>query len=177
MPRSTHLHKSMLLRGVKFLPPALDRADIEATKGKANRSGRSFGGAPLRSDYSNGRGRGQISYADGRPNPFAAHINPGYAPPGVPNNARGPPPQPPYGWVPPPPGTQAFRGGPPPPPGEGVPHGYPPQPQHYGYAPPPPPLSGYYNGGYVEKSRSNSGYGAPQGSQYNNHNNYSRGGR
>ena len=118
----------------------LDRADLEATKGKANRSGRYFGGAPLRGDYgngkSNGRGRGQISYSDSRPNPFAAHINPNYAPPGVANNSRGlTTSQPPYGWLPQPPGAHASRGGPPPPPplGGGVPYGHPPPPQQYGY--------------------------------------------
>ena len=180
MPRSSYTHKSMLLRGVKFSPPALDRADIEATKGKANRSGRSFGGAPIRGDYSNnnGRGRDQISYADSRPNPFAAHINPNYAPPSVSSNFRGPPPpQPPHGWLPQPPGAQAFRGDAPPPRplGGGVPYGHPPPPQQYGYAPPPSPPSNHYNGGYVDPSRNGNGYGASP--RYNNQNSYSRGSR
>lgn len=179
MPRSNHIHKSMLLRGVKFLPPALDRADIEATKGKANRSGRSFGGAPLRGDYGNGngRGRGQISYADSRPNPFAAHINPNYAPPSVSTNSRGPPPSyPPSGWMPQPPGAQVFRGGVPPL-GGGVPYGYPPPPQQHRYAPPPPPSSNHYNGGYVDQSRNGSDYSAGMDGRYNNQHSYGRGSR
>jgi 5'-3' exoribonuclease 2 len=50
MPKSGHIHKSMLLRGVKFPPPALNPADIEATKGRAARSGRSNAGVPLQGD-------------------------------------------------------------------------------------------------------------------------------
>ncbi|KAL8949150.1 MAG: hypothetical protein Q9222_004715 [Ikaeria aurantiellina] len=157
MPKSTHTHKSMLLRGVKPAAPALTREDIEATKGRAVHSGRSFGGAPLRNG-GGGRGRGgggggHINYNDNRPNPFAAHIHPGYAPP--------PPPQ----------FYQGGRGGPPPPQqrgwgggyngyggqqqgyhGNGGPHGGPPPPM------PPPGLpqgggNGYYPGG-------GQGYGA-----------------
>ncbi|KAM5437835.1 5'-3' exoribonuclease 2 [Microsporum ferrugineum] len=101
MPKSMHAHKSMLLRGVKFKEPALDKTDLEITRNKARHSGRSFGGAPLHSNRG-GRGRGggggrggQISYASNdRPNPFAAHLPPGYVPP----------PQPP-GWNPAPPGV------------------------------------------------------------------------
>lgn len=182
MPRSNHIHKSMLLRGVKLLPPALDRADIEATKGKANRSGRSFGGAPLRDDYGNGnvRGRGQISYADSRPNPFAAHINPNYPPPNMSSNPRGPlPSHPPSAWLPQPPGAQAFRRGMPPPPplGGGVPYGYQPPPQQYQYAPPHPSLSNHYSGGFVDQSRTGGDYDASLDSRYINQNHYRRGSR
>lgn len=131
MPQTAYTHKSMLLRGVKFGPPTLDRADIEATKGKASRSGRSYGGAPLRGNHGNGRGRGgQISYGDSRPNPFAAHINPGFPPQGIPSTYRNGPPPPPTGnWVPPPPGPPTFWRGPPPPQSHGTPpygHSYPP---------------------------------------------------
>ena len=92
----------MLLRGVKFAPPALDRADIEATKGRANRSGRSHGSAPLRGRNGNDRGRGSISYApDPRPNPFALHVPPGYAPPSAGANYYGGAPRPyPAEWRP-----------------------------------------------------------------------------
>ncbi|EAS32368.3 5'-3' exoribonuclease 2 [Coccidioides immitis RS] len=79
IPKSMYTHKSMLLPGVKFNPPVLDKTDIEVTKAKAQRSGRSFGGAPLHSG--NGRGRGRISYASDRPNPFAAHLDPSFKPP------------------------------------------------------------------------------------------------
>ncbi|MCJ1284596.1 5'-3' exoribonuclease 2 [Xylographa opegraphella] len=83
MPRSQYVHKSMLLRGVKLAPAALDRADIEATKGRANRSGRSYGGAPLRGNNGSARGRGSFDYSNPRPNPFAEYINPGFTPPGI----------------------------------------------------------------------------------------------
>ncbi|KAL8775614.1 MAG: hypothetical protein Q9209_000110 [Squamulea sp. 1 TL-2023] len=155
MPKSSHVHKSMLLRGVQPAPPALNREDIEATKRAAAHSGRSYGGAPLRG---NGRGRdggGHINYGDNRPNPFAAHVNPVYAPPPPRqfHGGRGPPPMPPQGWIPPPPGGQ-YNGYGPPPHRQGY-NGYAPPPPMNGYhgAPPPPPGSGYQNG--------NQGYGPP----------------
>lgn len=174
MPRSIHVHKSMLLRGVQPAPPALNREDIEATKGRAAHSGRSFGGVPFRGNNGGGRGRGggQINYANNRENPFVAHINPGYAPPLPPHlqGGRGPPPIPPPmpGWAPPP---QANYGG--------QYNGYapmpPPQQNYNGYGPPPPPnehhggppsANGYYAG--------NQGYGPPppQDRQYNGHDGY-----
>ncbi|KAL8719081.1 MAG: hypothetical protein Q9225_003859 [Loekoesia sp. 1 TL-2023] len=141
MPISSHIHKSMLLRGVQPAPPALTREDIEAAKGRAAHSGRSFGGAPLRGNNGSGRGRGgnHISYADSRPNPFAAHINPNFVPPHPPppppqfqGGGRGPPPM--QGWGPPPP----------PPNFGGQYNGYgPPQQGYGGYGLPPPP---YYRG-------------------------------
>lgn len=130
MPKSTYAHKSMLLRGVKLAPPVLDRSDIEATKGRANKSGRSFGGAPLRGGSGRGRG-GQFSYADQRPNPFAAHLNPAFG--GVPTGSAGSHGQPPYGE------NNYGRG----PPSQNYGHGPPPNGQ---YNRPPPPSNGYYNG-------------------------------
>ncbi|KAL9638374.1 MAG: hypothetical protein Q9204_001532 [Flavoplaca sp. TL-2023a] len=158
MPKSSHVHKSMLLRGVKPAPPTLNGEDIEATKRAAAHSGRSFGGAPLRG---NGRGRGgsrgngggssQINYGDNRPNPFAAHVKPGYAPPPPPHfqGGRGPPPLPPQGWVPPPPGAQ-YDGYRPPRPSFNDFH-HPPPMNGYHRGPPPPPGNSYYAGnpGYV----------------------------
>ncbi|MCJ1390364.1 5'-3' exoribonuclease 2 [Xylographa bjoerkii] len=150
MPRSQYVHKSMLLRGVKFAPSALDRADIEATKGRANRSGRSYGGAPLRGNSGNGRGRGNFDYSSSRPNPFAEYVNPGFAPPGIGSYGQRPP-QPPRDWRGPP-GTQQYHHAPPNhsggytqrpgPPDQGP---YAPPGWHTGYAPPLPP-QGYYNG-------------------------------
>ncbi|KAI1906395.1 5'-3' exoribonuclease 2 [Ophidiomyces ophidiicola] len=93
IPKSKHIHKSMLLSGVKFNPPVLDKADIEATKAKASQSGRSFGGAPLHSG--NGRGRGRMSYTGDRQNPFAAHLDPNFRPPSNMNPSQ-------RGWNPPP---------------------------------------------------------------------------
>lgn len=184
MPKSTHTHKSMLLRGIKPAPAALDRSDIEATKGRANHSGRSHGGAPLRGGYGNSRGRGgQVNYqSEARPNPFAAHINPGFAPPGVPNNYRGgPPPQPTQGW-PPPPGADPFQRGPPPPYG-GNSNGYPPTNQghnhhgpqpspHNGYynVPPQPTHNGYHNGNYGNQGPNHNYYGPPQDGRYGGYN-------
>ncbi|KAK5017279.1 5'-3' exoribonuclease 2, partial [Cryomyces antarcticus] len=83
---------------------------IEAIRGRSRQSGRQFGGVPLNDNYNNGgRGRGRggrINYGadsrqnyndarngysgdsrggyaqqDGRPNPFAAHLNPQFVPP------------------------------------------------------------------------------------------------
>ncbi|MCJ1453268.1 5'-3' exoribonuclease 2 [Mycoblastus sanguinarius] len=172
MPRSVHIHKSMLLRGVKFASPALDHADIEATKGRANHSGRSFGSAPLRGGHGNGRGRGgQINYADDRPNPFAAHLNPGFAPP--PNQYErgalaptgqfnGYPPPPPRangyynGMLPP---SNGYYNGPPTP--QGRFNGPPPPQNGYYNGPPPMPPNGYSNG-LGGNQHSNSYYAHPQ---------------
>ncbi|KAL9606629.1 MAG: hypothetical protein Q9179_000215 [Wetmoreana sp. 5 TL-2023] len=153
MPKSIHVHKSMLLRGVQPAPPALNREDIEATKGRAAHSGRSFGGVPFRGNNGGGRGRGggggHINYGPNRENPFAAHINPGYAPPPPPQfqGGRGPPPIPPpmSGWAPPPQANFSSQY-----------NGYAPPPQqgYNGYGPPgPPPGNGYHAG--------NQGYGPP----------------
>ncbi|KAL4869840.1 hypothetical protein BDV12DRAFT_167149 [Aspergillus spectabilis] len=113
IPKSTHTHKSMLLRGVKFNPPALDNADIQATKSRAQHSGRSYGGAPFRG----GRG-GRMNYGSDRnhgsdrPNPFAAHLDPKFMPGGNTGGPTGVP----SGWVPPSSGSGNFSRGPPPPP-------------------------------------------------------------
>ncbi len=147
----------MLLRGVKFGPSVLNAEDIAATKGRANHSGRSFGGAPLGRGRGRGRG-GQMNYTEERPNPFAAHINPGYG--------HGPPPT--FG-----------RGGPPP---NGQYNGYPPPPPRYSGAPPPAhagyynnhaaPQSGYaYNNGQGPMSGyGNSYYPPPQDGRYSGYN-------
>ncbi|KAL4879351.1 XRN 5'-3' exonuclease N-terminus-domain-containing protein [Aspergillus karnatakaensis] len=126
IPKSTHTHKSMLLRGVKFNQPALDQADIQATKSRAQHSGRSYGGAPFRG----GRG-GRMNYAsdrnnygndrnqgNDRPNPFAAHLDPKFIPGGNQGGQMGAPP----GWAPPS-GSGNFSRGPPPPPRGGC-HSY-----------------------------------------------------
>ncbi|KAL9103852.1 MAG: hypothetical protein Q9163_001130 [Psora crenata] len=139
MPQSAHVHKSMLLRGIDMPTPVLEPADIQATRGKANSSGRSYGGVPFRGGHSNGHGRGgQINYAaNDRPNPFAAHLNPNYAPP-LNFDARGPPP-----------------------PTHGQYHRYHPQPpaRANGYDFGSKPLQGgYYNGGIPPPA-----YGRPPG--------------
>lgn len=137
----------MLLRGVKFNTPVLDKTDIEVTKSKAQQSGRSFGGVPFQSHNGRGRGRGG-SYQSDRPNPFAAHIPPNYAPP---QQMNGPP-----GWVPPPPGANRYPPGPPP-------------PQQYnrnqfqGPPPPYPPRGGYGGGQYNQWNQHAPREYAPQG--------------
>ena len=128
----------MLLRGLKMPQPILERADIEATRAKANSSGRSHGGVPLRGDNNGGGRGGRINYADDRPNPFAAHINPNFAHP--PN----------FGKAPPPP-VHNRSYGPPPSMNDGYYHGPPPlQNGSYngppGYGRPPPPPQGYGGG-------------------------------
>lgn len=162
MPHSTHVHKSMLLRGVKLAPKVLNREDIEATKGRASHSGRSFGGIPFGRGRGNGRGRGgQINYANDRPNPFAAHINPSFAPP--PSFGRGGPP--PQGgqfnnFPPPPP---RYNGGPPP--GQNGYYNGPPPQSGYGRqnGPPPLPMGGYNNGPHNGYSQGNYGNQNPTG--------------
>ena len=62
MPHSSHIHKSMLLRGVKLPSRALDQSDIEGTRSRAARSGRSHGGVPLRGNGGS-RGRDSFNYA------------------------------------------------------------------------------------------------------------------
>jgi len=116
MPPPTHVHKSMLFPGVVLPPPVLDKSDLAILKSKARNSGRDFGGAPLydntRRDPRDQQNRGgRINYAVDRPpvdagppgtsgdNPFAAFLDPRFAP-GMPGPGRGmpPPPQPPrYG--------------------------------------------------------------------------------
>ncbi|KAM0797988.1 exoribonuclease 2 [Usnea florida] len=146
MPQSIHVHKSMLLRGVKVGPATLDRADIEATKGRAMSSGRSHGGAPLGGGRGNGRGRGgHMNYSNDRPNPFAQHLKPGFAPP--PNGfGRGAPPPGQFNSYPPPPPPRTYFNGPPPPVQNGYYGGPPPATQGRYNGPPPPPQLGHYNG-------------------------------
>ena len=146
MPKSIHVHKSMLLRGVKIGPATLDRADIEATKGRAMSSGRSHGGAPLGGGRGNGRGRGgHMNYSNDRPNPFAQHLKPGFAPP--PNGfGRGAPPPGQFNGYHPPPPPRTYFNGPPPPVQNGYYGGPPPATQGRYNGPPPPPQPGHYNG-------------------------------
>jgi len=184
MPRSTHVHKSMLLRGVKFEAPTLNREDIEATKGRASHSGRSHGGAPLGRGRARGRGS-QIHYADDRPNPFAAHIQPGFGPP--PSFGRGGPP-PPHGGQfnghpppppryngPPPAAQNGYCSGPPPPQQAYGRYAGPPQQQPGGYynGPQQGPPGGYGNGNYGDRNAGNQ-YGPPPDVRYGGYNGNNR---
>jgi 5'-3' exoribonuclease 2 len=115
MPRSNHIHKSMLLRGIKLPAKALDQSDIEGTRSRAARSGRSHGGVPL---YGNGGSRGRDSFNYSGSNSFSRPQNYGqqsYGGHSDYNNHNYAPAQP-SSWQPPPPGVPGFARGPPPPP-------------------------------------------------------------
>jgi 5'-3' exoribonuclease 2 len=174
MPRSTNVHKSMLLRGVKLPPPTLNKGDIERTRNRAANSGRSYGGAPLRGGYGSGRGRPQ----DNRPlNPSPLPQTGGYGNYGNQSGYNGdnwrPSPSITQGsWLPPPP--QPHRAPLQPPPGVrlgSVSYAYqPPHPhlvgQNYsGRAPPPPPYERYNDrsdGRPGDRRQGGEGYGDSQ---------------
>ncbi|OKL64303.1 5'-3' exoribonuclease 2 [Talaromyces atroroseus] len=132
IPKSVHLHKSMLLRGVRFSPPALDQGDINTVKSRWR-----YGMRPFSGGSRPGRGGGQYNQQQGagagrpnmndRQNPFAAHLDPSFVPPPQVGGARG--------WAPPPVGGAGYSYGPPPPPRGG----------NYEY---PPPSQGYNSAGY-----------------------------
>ena len=165
----------MLLRGVKFAPSTLDRADIEATKGHAHHSGRSFGGAPLRGGRGGGRGRGgHINFADDRPNPFAQHLNPGFVPPPNAFGRGGPPPSGQFNGFPSP-KANGYYNGPPPPQPNGYSSGPPPPVGGRYNAPPQPPAGAYYNGpppanGYGNYGNQPGNYGPTQVHRYGGYN-------
>ncbi|KAL3479813.1 exoribonuclease 2 [Aspergillus californicus] len=172
IPKSSHVHKSMLLRGVKFAPPALDNGDIQATKSRAQHTGRSYGGVPFRGGHRGGR----MNYSNDRPNPFAAHLDPKFMAPGNQGGQTGP-----SGWAPPS-GGGNFTRGPPPPPrggsygsqqygsysGQGQPRNY--QQSNYGqgdyYGRGPP--AHYNNNPADQYNNRSSGYGSqePRGGGY-----------
>lgn len=168
MPRSNHIHKSMLLRSVKLPTRALDQSDIEGTKSRAARSGRSHGGAPLRGD-GGFRGRDSFNYAGSNSYSRSQNLNQqshsGY---NDYNNHNYPPPQ--TSWQPPPPGVAGFaRGPPPPPPGSygAYPHtqSYQAQtrPPNYGSQHPPPMPQFGYDAAYDHRNKNNGrpNYGPP----------------
>lgn len=178
MPVLNSVHKSMLLPGVKFSEPVLDYNDVEMTRARANKTGRSFGGVQLsqHGDRSDGR---RINYAGGD---RGGHNNNrgGYGGNGYGGNGG-------YGGrgndqyasraaealsnLPPHLAAQAAQHGVyPPPQGAGrPPPGYPPMPPqgyppaNYGQArgPPPPAQNGY--GGHQNGYGGRGGYGGGQG--------------
>lgn len=103
----------MLLRGVQMPSSVLTRSDIEVIRGRANRNGRGYGGAPLdRFNPGNGR-REPVHYGANTtrpPWPDRRHNAQGHGQPshGIPT--------PHHSWHPPPPGTPGFGIGLPPPP-------------------------------------------------------------
>ncbi|GAB7346968.1 hypothetical protein MBLNU459_g2021t1 [Dothideomycetes sp. NU459] len=60
MPPATHLHKSMLLPGLKMPAPALDYSDIEQTRQRSQKTGRGYGGVP----FDNGGRGGRFNYGN-----------------------------------------------------------------------------------------------------------------
>ena len=144
MPITAHVHKSMLLRGVKLPTAALDRSDIEILRSKSQRSGRSYGGVPLGRSNHNGDRRGPINYDYGPGRPHQRQDQPDRAP-----NFRSNGYQQRNSY--PVPGPSSTTWSPPPPPGYpgfGV-----------GLPPPPPPAHLYGNGSYEQNYGRNQGYG------------------
>ncbi|KAG0158669.1 hypothetical protein PDIDSM_6188 [Penicillium digitatum] len=175
IPKTSHVHKSMLLRGVKLPTPMLDSNDIRATQTRSQNSGRSFGGAPFQ-----GRGRGgRMNYSSDRANPFAAHLDPKFnsGPQGGPGGPSGTPMVPP-GWVPPGQGYGGYARGPPPPPRGGISHQYPPQhPPQHGYQQ-PGEFYGQQNNQYNQVGQYNNGHQSGYGQQdYRGGRGGNRGGR
>jgi len=165
IPVSTNIHKSQLLRGLN--PPAklLDQTDHDMQRNRANKSGRNFGGAPL---YDNRQSNDRRRSGDpgGRPinyaNPFAQHLDPGFA--AGQGQYRGPP-------VPP-----QSQAGQIPPPWMAAQMGWAPPPNFNGGRPPPPPVNyqqsygapqdyGRYQGNQqnANQQHGQSGYGQPNG--------------
>jgi 5'-3' exoribonuclease 2 len=154
MPVLNSVHKSMLLPGVMFKDPVLNYNDVEETRRKSERSGRSFGGVQLSQNGDRSDGR-RINYG-ARENDNRNGGN-GYGPNG--GYGRGPPTNDAFANkaadafsnLPPHLAAQAAQHGFAPPPGGGPPgfpsHGHPPMPPQ-GYPPrgPPQPQTGY-NGG------------------------------
>lgn len=147
MPRSTHIHKSMLLRGVKFPTPALNQDDIQATKGRAANPGRNPGGYSQRGQYGGGRGRGSYNRGNNSSNPYPRQqttSHQSYSAQTVYNQYSSPS----QGWQPPPPGLGGFaRNPPPPPPG-----------MHSSYAPGHPSQTAPFNGQYGSQYPAAPGY-------------------
>ena len=152
MPLISGLHKSMLLPGICFDEPVLDFNDVQVTRERANKTGRSHGGVQLsgngeRSDMRrihygardhNGGGGGYGGNGYGANGGYGT----GYA-----NQAANA-----FANLPPHLAQQAASHGFPPPPGP--PGGYPPQSQQQqrgyggGYGGPPQHRSGQRGGGY-----------------------------
>ncbi|KAI6249001.1 5'-3' exoribonuclease 2 [Erysiphe necator] len=72
MPKLTYTHKSMLLRGASIPPPVLTLAEVETTRDKALRSGRSYGGVPLHGD---GSRRKQFNYGSSKNPQYSQSYN------------------------------------------------------------------------------------------------------
>ena len=149
MPHSSHIHKSMLLRGLKMPAPVLEKADKDEIAAKSRSSGRGFGGVPFRNGGERG---GRINYAQDKiqqhlPSNFNVpqHIADRFPPPsGGQSHGYGPPPSRGnhYGGGSPPFPGQHQSGGPPMPPyphSQGRQQGYQAVSRFNAQGPPPPP--------------------------------------
>ncbi|QIW97182.1 hypothetical protein AMS68_002700 [Peltaster fructicola] len=148
MPVLPSLHQSMLLPGVKFGPPVLDYNDIQTTRSKAERSGRSHGGVRLSENGDRSDGR-RINYA-ARDDMYGGNSTRGHdnGHNGRDDRHRGNQQQP---WQNLPPGLAA----------QAAAHGFNQQGSHNGYNGPPqgypPAQRGGY--GYADQGGYASGYG------------------
>ena len=162
----------MLLRGVVLPKRALDQTDIETTKARAARSGRSYGGTPFRG---NGGDRGRDSFNYAAPNSYSRPPNQNHQSYGdqIGYNSHHYPQQHPSSWQPPPPGVTGFARSPPPPPNlyssysqsrqaQSAPASYDGQ-----YQRPMPPFGGY-EGAYGHRNDGNgsSNHGPPGYGRY-----------
>ncbi|GME37229.1 5-3 exoribonuclease 2 [Neofusicoccum parvum] len=174
MPKSTNIHKSMLLRGVKFPKPALSQDEILSVRSRAENNNRRGGGHGF-----GGGGRGFHSHNENRWNggpPRGNRNNNGHNGRGGHHHNNGGPPNGPNfnsnnpvaGFLNPNFDPQAFiqRGGPPPPPHVAAQmNGWqPPPPPQFGGAFPPPGMPAGY-GGYGGP-QGNGGHGGPRGGGY-----------
>ena len=171
MPQFKGVHKSMLLPGIQFNEPMLDFNDVQATRDRAQKTGRSHGGVQLSQNGDRSDGQ-RINYAardggrdggrGGSRGGYNAHnngygANGGYGS-GAGNGYAGPPPPQQGGGMPNlPPGLAA----------QAAAHGFPP-----GGTPPQQPP-----GGYASRGGARGGYGG--GAGYGNgqsHSGYGGGG-
>jgi 5'-3' exoribonuclease 2 len=152
---------------------ALDQNDIEMTKGRAARSGRGYGGAPLRGGQQGDRGRDSRDSFNYTPNnSYSRQPQPNTRPPGTGNgyNGYGYPQPNSMGWQPPVPGAGGFaRGPPPPPPNAG--YGSYPQPSYGGYPPALPAQHAQQAPGYAPGTY-NPQYQQGQAPHYDNQGSY-----
>ncbi|KAK4626443.1 5'-3' exoribonuclease 2 [Fulvia fulva] len=195
MPTFNSIHKSMLLPGIKFNEPVLDYNDVQMTRNRAEKSGRSHGGVQLSqggdrsdgrrmnfaarddprggNDRNNGHGHGNGCGANGgygRGDPYSSRAAEAFGnlPPHLAAQAAQ------HGYGPPGGGQDRY---PPPQPPRGYPpqQGYPPQGYDRNRAPPPPQHNGYggrggYSGGYGGgRGGGGGGYGGDsyRGGDYN----------
>lgn len=159
MPVVNGLHKSQLLAGVKFAAPVLDYNDVEATRRRADKTGRGHGGVQLTENGGRSDGRGMNFAARPPPQNGGYQGNNGYGANGGYGQQGGfnVPPQIAQRFPPPPPGM----GYPPPVPAQAY-GGYPAEHNNYGGY--PAQQNGGYgggrqNGGQQNGGQQNGGYG------------------